>query len=67
MVVPLLRPGGLIVADNVLREGRVLDVGSVDPGIVSIREFNDKVAADSRVEAVMLTVRDGITLIRRRD
>lgn len=63
-VVPLMRPGGLIVADNVLRGGRVLDSESRDPGIIGMREFNDKVVADLRVEAVMLTVRDGVTLIR---
>ncbi|MFV2064985.1 MAG: O-methyltransferase, partial [Chloroflexota bacterium] len=65
-IVPLLSNGGLIVADNVLREGRVLDGSSSDPGIVGMRRFNDMVVADPRVEAVMLTVRDGITLIRRR-
>lgn len=65
-VVPLLRPGGLIVADNVLRSGRVLDAGNLDPGVAGMRAFNDKVATDPRVEAVMLTVRDGITLIRVR-
>ena len=66
-VVPLMRPGGLIIADNVLRSGRVLDAESSDPGIVGMREFNDKVVADPRVEAVMLTVRDGVTFIRVRD
>ncbi|MEA2027233.1 MAG: O-methyltransferase, partial [Chloroflexota bacterium] len=65
-VVPLMRPGGLIVADNVLRRGRVLDPRSSDPGIVGMREFNDRVVADTRVDAVMLTVRDGVTLIRVR-
>jgi caffeoyl-CoA O-methyltransferase len=66
-IVPLMRPGGLIVADNVLREGRVLEAETTDPGIVGIREFNDRAAADPRVECVMLTIRDGVTLIRRRD
>ncbi len=56
----------LIVADNVLRRGRVLDPQNPDPGIVGMREFNDRVVADSRVDAVMLTVRDGLTLIRVR-
>jgi caffeoyl-CoA O-methyltransferase len=54
----------LIIADNVLRGGRVLDAGHADPGVVGMREFNDRSVADPRVEAVMLTVRDGITLIR---
>ena len=63
-VVPLMRPGGLIVADNVLRRGRVLDQDNADPGIVAMREFNDRAASDPRVEVVMLTVRDGISLFR---
>lgn len=65
-VLPLTRPGGLIVADNVLRRGRVLDHDSQDPGVRAMREFNDQVVADPRVDAVMLTVRDGVTLIRVR-
>lgn len=65
-VVPLMRLGGLIIADNVLRSGQVLDATLPEPGIVAMREFNDKVVADARVEAVMLTIRDGVTLIRRR-
>ncbi len=65
-VVPLLRKGGLIVADNVLRRGRVLDAASPDPGVIAMRAFNDRVVSDPRVEAVMLTMRDGVTLIRIR-
>jgi caffeoyl-CoA O-methyltransferase len=65
-VVSLMRPGGLIVADNVLRRGRVLDGASRDPSVAGMREFNDRVVSDPRVEAVMLTVRDGVTLIRVR-
>jgi caffeoyl-CoA O-methyltransferase len=65
-VVSLMRPGGLIVADNVLRRGRVLDGDSRDPSVAGMREFNDRVVSDPRVEAVMLTVRDGVTLIRVR-
>lgn len=63
-VVPLLRSGGLIVVDNVLWSGRVLKPkDQIDRAIV---EFNDRVAKDSRVEKVMLTVRDGITLALKR-
>jgi len=65
-VVPLMRPGGLIVADNVLRGGLVLDGESSDPGTLAMREFNERAASDPRVEAVLLTVRDGISLIRVR-
>jgi len=66
-IVPLMRPGGLIVADNVLRHGRVLEAETEDPSVTGMREFNDRAASDARVDAVMLTVRDGITLIRLRD
>jgi caffeoyl-CoA O-methyltransferase len=65
-VLPLVRPGGLIVADNVLRSGQVLDGLATDAGIVAMRRFNERVATDPRVECVMLTIRDGVTLIRRR-
>jgi len=59
-VLPLLRKGGLLVADNVLWSGRVLDPKEeTDRAIV---EFNDKVAKDTRVEKVLLTVRDGMML-----
>ncbi|QDE99677.1 O-methyltransferase [Myxococcus xanthus] len=63
-VLPLLRPGGLIIADNVLWSGRVLQPeGPSDHAIV---DFNAKVAADPRVEHVLLTVRDGMMLARKR-
>jgi caffeoyl-CoA O-methyltransferase len=65
-IMRLLRPGGLIVADNVMRSGRVLDETTRAPDNVGMRAFNDRVAADHRVEVVMLTVRDGISLIRVR-
>src|SRR5690606_4587750 len=61
--VPLVRSGGLLVADNVLRGGRVLDPQSDSDR--AIAAFNDRVRRDSRVEAVMLTVRDGLTLARK--
>lgn len=63
-LVPRMRAGGVIVADNVLRGGRVLDPDDADTaGIV---RFNDIVSADDRVQAVMLPVGDGLTLARRR-
>ena len=64
-VVPLVRPAGLILADNVLRGGRVLDPDDPDPGIRAMRTFNERAAADPRLEVVMLTIRDGVTLMRR--
>lgn len=62
-VLPRVRQGGLIVVDNVLWSGRVLDPKSDDDH--AIVRFNAKVAADPRVEQVMLTVRDGLTLARK--
>ncbi|MFP2959229.1 O-methyltransferase [Myxococcus sp. 1LA] len=63
-VVPLVRQGGLIIADNVLWSGRVLQPEAAsDHAIVG---FNAKVTADPRVEHVLLTVRDGMMLARKR-
>jgi caffeoyl-CoA O-methyltransferase len=63
-VVPLLRSGGLLVADNTLWSGRVLQPESAqDHAIVA---FNAKVAADPRVEKVLLTIRDGMMLALKR-
>jgi caffeoyl-CoA O-methyltransferase len=64
-VVPKLSERGFIVADNVLWSGRVVEDGG-DESTQAIKRFNDHVAADERVERLMLTVRDGMTLIRRR-
>ena len=59
-VVPIVRKDGVIVADNVLWSGRVLDPR--DPDDKALAAFNEHVAADGRVEQVMLPVRDGITV-----
>ena len=61
-----LRPGGLIILDNVLRGGDVADPTVRDSGTVAMRRLNDLIAGDGRVESVMLPVRDGVTLARRR-
>ena len=63
-VLPRLSERGLIAIDNTLWSGRVLD--PQDESTKRIAELNEKIAADERVVAVQLTVRDGITLIRRR-
>ncbi|MFE3060926.1 O-methyltransferase, partial [Nocardia sp. NPDC059236] len=65
-LVPRLRPGGLIVLDNVLRAGRVVDPAAQDEADVAIRKINDTVTADARMESVMLPLRDGVTLARKR-
>jgi predicted O-methyltransferase YrrM len=64
-VLPRLSERGLIAADNTLWSGRVLDDSDDSEGTVAIRAFNEHVLADERVVSVMLTVRDGVTLIRR--
>ena len=64
-VLPKLAKRGFIVADNVLWSGRVLEDDG-EPSTQAIKRFNDHVAADDRVECLMLTIRDGMTLIRRR-
>lgn len=62
----LLRPGGFIIADNTLWDGHVIESDHArDPQTRGIREFNDLVASDQRVEKVILPVRDGLTLIRK--
>ncbi len=61
-----LRVGGLMVADNVLWSGKVLDLdANQDPDTMGIHEFNVRVSQDCRVEKIMLPIRDGMTLIRR--
>ena len=62
-VLPMIPAGGLIIADNTLWSGRVLaPVTDTDYGII---RFNDHVGADTRVEQVMLPIRDGVTVCRR--
>ncbi|GAA1522417.1 class I SAM-dependent methyltransferase [Dactylosporangium maewongense] len=64
-VVPRTRPGGLILVDNVLRHGHVLDPDPGDHGTLAIVEFNRRVLADERVESVLIPIADGLTLARR--
>jgi caffeoyl-CoA O-methyltransferase len=64
-VLPMLSPRGLIVVDNTLWSGRVADPGERSEQTLAIRAFNDHVRSDPRVVCVQLTVRDGVTLIRR--
>jgi caffeoyl-CoA O-methyltransferase len=65
-IVERLRPGGLIVADNVLWSGQVIDPTVTDEDTEALRVFNDAVATDPRVEVVLLPVADGLLLARRR-
>jgi caffeoyl-CoA O-methyltransferase len=60
------RPGGLILVDNVLWGGSVVDTSVQDENTRAIRAFNDTVAADPRVDCVMTPISDGLTLLRKR-
>jgi predicted O-methyltransferase YrrM len=62
----LVRPGGVILFDNVLWSGRVVDPSPTDADTAAIRELNQRLAADSRIERVMLPVGDGLTLCRKK-
>ena len=62
----LLRPGGLIALDNVFMGGVILDPGVDREAMLVVRELNDRIAADGRVDAAMLGIADGVTLARKR-
>jgi predicted O-methyltransferase YrrM len=62
----LVRPNGLIAIDNVLWSGRVADPAETDENTSALRKLNAKIADDPRVEACLLTVGDGVLLVRRR-
>jgi len=65
-VLARLRPNGVILVDNTLWMGAVIDPQASDEQTKTIRAFNGAVAADDRVESVILTIGDGLTLIRKR-
>jgi caffeoyl-CoA O-methyltransferase len=64
-LLPRLAEHGLMAIDNTLWSGRVLDEDDDSDATKAIREINDRIAEDGRVVAVQLTVRDGVTLVRR--
>ena len=66
-LLKLLRPGGLIVADNTLWDGEVANPGNREADTIALREFNDFVHRDRRVDLSLLPVGDGLTLARRRE
>jgi caffeoyl-CoA O-methyltransferase len=65
-LLPRMRKGGLILVDNTLWNGAVTDSSTGDPDALALREFNDKVAEDERVQLVMLPISDGLTIIQKR-
>lgn len=62
----LLRPGGVIVLDNVLMDRRVLDPGPEDDGARTVDSLNRRIAVDSRVTIAMVGIADGLTIVRKR-
>jgi caffeoyl-CoA O-methyltransferase len=66
VLLPRMRPNGAILVDNVLWDGNVVKDDVTDDNTVAIRAFNDKIAGDDRVDAVMLPVADGLTICRKR-
>ena len=65
LVLPLMREGGWILADNTLWDGHIIESAyDKDKQTVSLRAFNDKVMQDERLEEVILPLRDGLTIIR---
>ena len=61
-----MRPNGVLLVDNVLWDGRVVQADADDDNTVAIKAFNDMVAADDRVDTVMLPIADGLTLCRKK-
>lgn len=66
LALPRLEPGGLIAVDNTLWSGQVLDQSDQSPNTVAMRTFNASVSRDDRVEAVIIPIGDGLTLIRKK-
>lgn len=64
-LVPRVRPGGLILADNTLSHGRVVDHENTSAAVRGIRDFNDRLVSDDRVTQVLLPIGDGLTLARK--
>ena len=66
LVIDKLKPGGFILADNVLWGGKVIENETRDPQTKGVIEFNDMISRQKNIEHVMLPVRDGLTLIRKK-
>ena len=66
LALQLLRPGGVMALDNMLRSGGVVDPNPPDPRNAAVRALNEKIKNDKRVDASLLTIRDGVMLVRKR-
>lgn len=67
LTVPHLNKGGLIIADNVLWSGKVIDPTANDADTKALREFNRVILEDSQMEVILLPVRDGLMVARKKD
>ena len=66
LILPKVKPNGLIIADNILFHGQVLQEEITGKNAIAIHAFNEHVKNDDRVEQVLLTVRDGLSFIRKK-
>ena len=66
LTLPKLNKGGFIIADNVLWSGKVVDANENDVDTTALRSFNTSLIEDNRVEVLMLPVRDGLTVVRKK-
>ncbi len=66
LILNNIRPGGLIIVDNILRKGKIVDRQNQESDMLLLREFNDKITVDARVENLILPIRDGLMIIRKK-
>ena len=66
LIIDKVRPGGLIIIDNVLWKGKVYDGAQIDADTESFRKLNDQIAVNKQVEKLILPVRDGLLIIRKK-
>lgn len=66
LILNNIRPGGLIIVDNILRKGKIVDQQNQENDIRLLREFNDRITVDTRVENFILPVRDGLMIIQKK-
>ena len=66
LVIEQVNPGGIILADNILWSGKVIDQKAQDAETCLLREYNARIHADARVENILLPIRDGIMVARKK-
>jgi predicted O-methyltransferase YrrM len=66
MVIDKVRKGGLMIVDNVLWSGKIIDASAQDKSTVALRDFNQKCLDDARVEKTLLPLRDGLLILRKK-